>query len=149
MTIQAQILRLLGQLQRQLNMAVLLISHNLGIVEEFADRVAVMYAGQIVENGTSLEVLGDPRHPYTRALLRAVPRLGVTQETLRAIPGQVPLAGEFPMGCRFQSRCDVAVTTCTVAVPELDEIAPDRSVRCPIRDDRAGSNGAPTEEESV
>ena len=132
-TIQAQILALLSRLQRDLDMAVLLISHNLGVVETFADRVAVMYAGQIVESGRTTEVLEDPKHPYTEALLRAVPRLGGTVESLCTIPGQVPMAGLFPAGCRFHPRCSSALPQCQESVPLLENTGRDRTLRCPIR----------------
>ena len=132
-TIQAQILSLLGRLQRQLKMAVLLISHNLGVVEEFADHVAVMYAGQIVERGTTHDVIDQPKHPYTTALLKAVPRLGDVCEQLPTIPGQVPSAGEFPGGCRFHPRCSFAVPSCSVDAPVLESIGTDRWVRCPVQ----------------
>ena len=132
-TIQAQILSLLGRLQEQLEMAVLLISHNLGVVEEFADHVAVMYAGQIVERGTMREVIDHPKHPYTTALLQAVPRLGVVSEKLEAIPGQVPSAGVFPNGCRFHPRCSVAESSCADVPPLLKSIGSGRLVRCPVQ----------------
>jgi oligopeptide/dipeptide ABC transporter ATP-binding protein len=132
-TIQAQILSLLGQLQQQLKMAVLLISHNLGVVEEFADHVAVMYAGQIVERGTTREVIDHPKHPYTAALLQAVPRLGVVCEKLETIPGQVPSAGIFPSGCRFHPRCSVAEPSCSEVRPSLESIGSGRLVRCPVQ----------------
>ncbi len=131
-TVQAQILALLRRLQRELGMAVLLISHNLGMVGDFADRVAVMYAGQVVELGETAAVLETARHPYTRALLRALPRLGRAETELATIPGQVPLAGEFPSGCRFHPRCGVAQSICSEQAPELESVEGNRQVRCPF-----------------
>jgi peptide/nickel transport system ATP-binding protein len=100
-TIQAQIIDLLVALQRELDMAVLLITHNLGLVAGVADQINVMYAGRIVEAGPATEVLGAPAHPYTRALLEAVPRLEAAEGRLRGIEGQVPGLGRLPAGCRF------------------------------------------------
>jgi len=104
-TIQAQILELIDELRRKRDMAVILVTHNLGIVAELADRLAVMYAGQIAESGPTAQLLASPAHPYTRALLRAVPRLGGNEERLSTIPGQVPSAADFAPGCRFCDRC--------------------------------------------
>ena len=132
-TVQAQILLLLERLRRELGMAVLLISHNLGVVEDFSDRVAVMYAGQVVESGPAREVLSRPGHPYTEALLRAAPRLGAGGEELHAIPGQVPPPGSFPAGCRFHPRCSLARESCTCRAPALDAFGAGRQVRCPVR----------------
>ena len=131
-TIQAQILRLLKRLQRELGMAVLLISHNLGVVEEFADRVAVMYAGQIVEMGPTAEVLEDPKHPYTAALLRAMPRLGELKDRLNTIEGLVPMAGQYPSGCRFHPRCSEALEECQTNEPRLVRVGEERQARCPV-----------------
>lgn len=131
-TIQAQILRLLKRLQEDLGMAVLLISHNLGVVEEFADRVAVMYAGQIVEMGETSAILEKPKHPYTAALLRAMPRLGEVQESLSTIEGQVPVVGQFPSGCRFHPRCPAAEPECENEAPKLEEVGEGRHARCPV-----------------
>lgn len=129
-TVQAQILVLLASLQERLGMAVLLISHDLGLVEDFADRVAVMYAGQVVECGLASDVLDAPKHPYTEALLQAAPRLG---GGLIPIPGQVPSADAFPSGCRFHPRCSLARETCSKSVPPLASVGEDRLVRCFVR----------------
>ena len=107
-TIQAQILELLHELKQRLGMAILLITHNLGIVGDMADRVAVMYAGQIVELSPAKELLRRPLHPYTRALMNAVPKLPGGADRLSAIPGNVPRIGNFPPGCRFAPRCPIA-----------------------------------------
>jgi peptide/nickel transport system ATP-binding protein/oligopeptide transport system ATP-binding protein len=130
-TIQAQILALLSELQRQLGMAILLITHNLGIVREFADRVAVIYAGQIVETALAATLLTRPRHPYTRALLRAVPELGQRAQRLDAIPGQVPAPDAWPSGCRFHPRCAEARPACAATVPETVAVDAGHQVRCP------------------
>ena len=131
-TIQAQLLDLLRDLRQQLGMSLLLITHHLGIVSEFADRVAVMYAGQIVEAGSVAEVLARPRHPYTRALLEGVPRLGACVQRLTALPGGVPSGGAFPSGCRFHPRCPYALPACRVDAPGLEEVQPGHGVRCPL-----------------
>jgi oligopeptide/dipeptide ABC transporter ATP-binding protein len=131
-TIQAQILDLLRDLKQRLGMAILLITHNLGIVGDMADRMAVMYAGQIVELGPAHELLRQPFHPYTRALINSVPKLHGKSGPLWAIPGQVPRNGDFPPGCRFAPRCPVARPQCSAQIPELLEVVPGRFVRCPF-----------------
>ena len=130
-TLQAQILDLLRELKRQLQMSLLLITHHLGIVREIADRVAVMYVGQIVELGPARELLQRPLHPYTRALKAAVPRLGVGAPRLTSIPGTVPGLGTGYQGCRFRPRCAWARADCAIRAPELAEVEPGREVRCP------------------
>ena len=104
-TIQAQILELIARLRRERGLTVILITHNLGIVASLADRVEVMYAGWIVESAPARELIDSPRHPYTRALLAAVPKLGGGDAPLETIPGMVPPPSEFPAGCRFCDRC--------------------------------------------
>jgi oligopeptide/dipeptide ABC transporter ATP-binding protein len=136
-TIQAQILDLLRDLKQRLGMAILLITHNLGIVGDLADRVAVMYAGQIVELAPARELLRRPLHPYTRALMNSVPKLCGTQKRLPAIPGQVPRTGDFPPGCRFAPRCPMAKPECSAALPELVEVEAGRWVRCPYWEENA------------
>ena len=131
-TIQAQILDLLRDLKARLRMSILLITHNLGIVGDLADRVAVMYAGQIVELAPARALLQRPLHPYTRALMNSVPALGHEQERLQAIPGNVPNLGQFPNGCRFHPRCPKAQADCSQKAPELVEVEPGRFVRCPM-----------------
>ncbi len=131
MTIQAQILHLLKELQREFEMAIVLITHDLGVVARIADRVAVMYAGEIVETGTSAEIFGDPRHPYTQGLLRCIPVPGRTKpgEHLGSIPGIVPsLIGEIH-GCAFANRCSYARTECRATVPP-QTLGEGRAVRC-------------------
>jgi peptide/nickel transport system ATP-binding protein len=131
-TIQAQILDLLRDLKQRLGMAILLITHNLGIVGDIADRVAVMYAGQIVELAPARELLQRPLHPYTKALMASVPKLRGEAQRLTAIPGNVPRIGNFPSGCRFAPRCPIAKTECSQTAPELIEVEPQRWVRCPF-----------------
>jgi oligopeptide/dipeptide ABC transporter ATP-binding protein len=135
-TIQAQILDLLRELKERLGMAILLITHNLGIVGDMADRVAVMYAGQIVELAPARELLKRPLHPYTRALIQSVPKLSAGARRLTTIPGNVPRIGDFPPGCRFAPRCPMARPECTKAVPDLVEVEKGRWVRCPYWDSR-------------
>ena len=130
-TIQAQILELLRDLKRQLGMSMLLITHNLGIVGDIADRVAVMYAGQIVELAPASELLARPLHPYTQALMNSVPKLGGNASRLTVIPGQVPNLGALPTGCRFHPRCPKARPDCARTLPGLVEVEPARWVRCP------------------
>ena len=131
-TIQAQIIELLAQLRQQLGMAILLITHNLGIVGDIADRVAVMYAGQIVETAPARELLKRPLHPYTQALMNSVPSLDSDAERLTAIPGAVPRLGAFPGGCRFHPRCQRAQPECSEKSPTLVEVESRRWVRCPL-----------------
>ena len=129
-TIQAQILELLARLQVELDMAVLLITHNLGVVADVADEVNVMYAGCIVESGPAVEVLSRPRHPYTKALLGAVPKLEGTRGRLRGIPGAVPNPGRLPKGCSFHPRCEKRSALCTAQEPGLDLVAAGHRVTC-------------------
>jgi peptide/nickel transport system ATP-binding protein/oligopeptide transport system ATP-binding protein len=131
-TIQAQILELLHDLKQRLGMAILLITHNLGIVGDMADRLAVMYAGQIVELSPAKELLRRPLHPYTKALMNAVPKLTGGATRLSAIPGNVPRIGNFPPGCRFAPRCPIAKPECSEKIPELVEVEAGRWVRCPF-----------------
>jgi oligopeptide/dipeptide ABC transporter ATP-binding protein len=131
-TIQAQILEELKRLQDQFGMAMLFITHDLGVVAEIAHDVAVMYAGQVVEEGSVIEVLKHPRHPYTRGLLDSVPRPDRDREgKLRAIPGRVPDIRDLPKGCRFTPRCPYAeIGRCDVQVPELEVTEGQHRVRC-------------------
>ncbi|RVB77925.1 MULTISPECIES: ABC transporter ATP-binding protein [unclassified Mesorhizobium] len=135
-TIQAQILDLLAELQAQRGMGILFVTHNLGVVAEIADRVAVMYAGRIVESGPVSEVFTRPRHPYTAGLMRSVPRLGQAT-TLKAagtplptIAGNVPSLALLPKGCSFAPRCALAVDACRAAVPPLFAATPTQKSRC-------------------
>jgi oligopeptide transport system ATP-binding protein len=130
-TVQAQILELLDELRRDLHMAVLLITHDLGVVSEVADRVMVMYGGRIVESGTAEELLGRPGHPYTEALLRSVPQVERLSQDLYAIPGSPPDPRRQPAGCPFHPRCDWAVDRCRTERPDLRTVpALARTVAC-------------------
>ncbi|MDD3581760.1 MAG: ABC transporter ATP-binding protein [Desulfobacca sp.] len=131
-TIQAQILALMTRLKADLQMAMLLITHNLGIVAQIADRLAVMYAGVIVESAPTAQLFARPRHPYTQGLLASVPRLDFTgprHQQLYAIPGQVPNPQELPPGCPFQPRCPQAMETCRQPPPWV-EVESDHGVGC-------------------
>jgi peptide/nickel transport system ATP-binding protein len=133
-TIQAQILALLRDLQAEFDLAVLLITHDLGVVARTADRVAVMYAGEFVETGTAREVFSEAAHPYTRGLLEALPIPGHTGRggKLTAIPGTVPsMTGEME-GCSFYGRCPRGIPSCAVGRVEMTQPAPGRGWRCRI-----------------
>jgi oligopeptide/dipeptide ABC transporter ATP-binding protein len=123
-TIQSQILELLEKLQEETGMAILLITHNLGIVAEYASRVAVMYAGKIVEEGTTKHLFEDPAHPYTRGLLNSLPNLS-SESRLNPISGVVPEPGNLPNGCAFQPRCADALTCCSEQTPSFLKIDQD------------------------
>jgi peptide/nickel transport system ATP-binding protein len=129
-TIQSQILRLIDQLRSELGTAVLFITHNLAVVAEIADEIAVMYAGRIVERTSRTALFGDPMHPYTLALFAAMPRADERGRALAAIEGQVPSPGAMPPGCRFAPRCPFAIARCSEAYPPLREIKPDHWVSC-------------------
>jgi oligopeptide/dipeptide ABC transporter ATP-binding protein len=132
-TVQKQILDLLDRLRRELKLGLLFITHDLGVVAQVADRVAVMYAGRIVEEGPAREVLQSPRHPYTQGLLAASPTLD--RGKLTPIPGTVPQLTALPPGCAFEPRCSQRIAECVRAVPELhavspEEVSPDHAARC-------------------
>ncbi|SFJ45539.1 peptide/nickel transport system ATP-binding protein [Amycolatopsis sacchari] len=129
-TIQAQILRLLAELRDRIGVAVLLITHDMGVVAELCDELAVMYGGRIVETGTVAEVFAEPAHPYTRDLLRAMPRLDDVRRRLYAIPGQAPDPAHLPMGCAFHPRCALAQDRCREEKPALTPFADGREVAC-------------------
>ena len=133
-TIQAQVLALLADLQRREGLAVLLITHNLGVVASVADRVMVMYGGDVVETAPVDEFFRRPTHPYSEALLAAMPRVDRSSDSLAPIPGQVPGLPELPSGCRFQSRCALRVARCAER-PPLAALAdaPTHGVRCWVR----------------
>jgi peptide/nickel transport system ATP-binding protein len=147
-TIQAQILELLKHLQDVLGMAVLLITHDLGVVAETADRVAVMYAGQVVEYCDVNAAFKRTLHPYTAGLLDALPRLGVKQESLRVIPGNVPDPSRFPSGCRFHPRCPVAQQRCRESEPPVLTFDGDHQSRCWRADEIAAGVLNPAGEEA-
>jgi oligopeptide/dipeptide ABC transporter ATP-binding protein len=127
-TVQKQILELLARLRDDLGLALLFITHDLGVVAQVADRLAVLYAGRIVEEGPALEVLRRPRHPYTEGLLRAAPRL--ERGKLTPVPGTVPALDALPPGCAFAPRCSYRRPECDLAVPDLRAASPEHRARC-------------------
>lgn len=129
-TIQAQIMELMKQLQKEYGMAIILITHDMGVIAENADRVVVMYAGKAVEYTDVKTLFNDPKHPYTWGLLHAIPRLDVEQTRLYNIPGIVPNPLKFPSGCKFHPRCEFAQEKCSVEEPELIEVVNGHFVRC-------------------
>ncbi|MFM9277413.1 ABC transporter ATP-binding protein [Paenibacillus jiagnxiensis] len=129
-TVQAQILKVIKELSGTLDMGVILITHDLGIVAEMADRVLVMYAGEIVEEAAVGELFDRPLHPYTSGLMRSLPQLHTEQEELYSIKGTVPALHELPPGCAFQSRCPHATSRCGTEKPELQPIEAGHAVRC-------------------
>ncbi|MBL8838882.1 MAG: ABC transporter ATP-binding protein [Alphaproteobacteria bacterium] len=129
-TIQAQILDLLRGLRKELGMAVILITHDLGVVAEFADRVMVMYAGRVVENAPAAALFATPRHPYAEGLLASIPRLDGPIQRLNAITGMVPSPHAMPPGCRFAPRCPHARDACAERIPATTDLGGGRSVAC-------------------
>ncbi len=129
-TIQAEILDLLANLQRDLGMAIMLVTHDLGVVADFADEVAVMYAGHLVELGPIREVFHNPQHPYTQGLLDAMPQGAVPRSQLSIVRGRVPLAGQFPRGCRFRTRCPHAREHCERDDMATVDVRVDHRSRC-------------------
>ena len=128
-TIQAQILDLLREMKRTFNLALLLITHDLGVVAEMADRVAVMYAGRIVEEAPVAEIFRDPKHPYTQGLLASIPG-GAPGSKLQAIEGTVPQLGKLPPGCAFAPRCPSRFDHCDQRLPDTRDLGRNRTVRC-------------------
>ena len=133
-TIRAQILELLRDLSAKTGTAVLLITHDFGVVNEVADRVAVMYAGEIVEEGTRAELLGRPRHPYTQGLLRSIPKAEARGHRLEEIKGAVPRPGHWPTGCRFHPRCPHAFAPCAPAEPKRTTVSATQAACCHLLD---------------
>jgi len=134
-TIQAQILELLAELQQRLGLAVLLITHDLGVVAEVTSRVLVMYGGQIVERAPVRELFRNPQHPYTQGLLEAMPRLGRQRERLAVIPGTVPPPTRWPSGCRFRDRCAFAWQRCADEPPPEYPVSTEHTARCHLVDE--------------
>ncbi len=132
-TIQAQILSLLSELKQVHGMAVIFITHNLGVVAQIADRVAVMYAGEVVETADVETLFARPMHPYTEALLRAMPRVDLDTAVLEPIPGSVPAITAMPRGCAFASRCPLREARCETIAPTLESVSNDHQVRCLVR----------------
>ena len=131
-TIQAQILDLMDELQARLGMAIIFITHDLGVVAQMARRVVVMYAGQVVESGSATEIFQRPRMPYTAGLIASIPHLGSTRrgQPLRTIPGHVPTLSSLPSGCRFSTRCPHVEPRCRVTPPPLETASDGHQVRC-------------------
>jgi oligopeptide/dipeptide ABC transporter ATP-binding protein len=136
-TIQAQILELLADLQRQLGTAIMMITHDLGVIAEVARRVVVMYAGEVVEEAPVEALFAAPHHPYAEGLLAAIPRLGARRDRLATIPGTVPPATAWPTGCRFRDRCPYAWERCATEHPPLYQIGAGRVSRCHLADEPA------------
>jgi peptide/nickel transport system ATP-binding protein len=128
-TIQAQILELLAEMKARLGMSIMLITHDMGVVAENAQRVVVMYAGKVVEEASVLDLFAQPRHPYTQGLIRSIPRVG-RKARLEQIPGTVPNLLAPPPGCRFAPRCPYAMDACRAAEPELRDVAPGHRMAC-------------------
>jgi len=133
-TIQAQVLKLMRDLQEELETAIVFITHDLGVVAQVADDVMVMYAGRVVERGTVYDIFDNPTHPYTKGLLNSLPKLSDSRtEELTTIEGVVPSLWELPPGCRFAERCDSALSSCKVGpFPEMQQISETHSAACPV-----------------
>ncbi|NNE35246.1 MAG: ABC transporter ATP-binding protein [Rhodothermales bacterium] len=129
-TIQAQIIDLLGSLQKQFGMGLLFVTHDLGVVAEIADRVLVMYAGMVVEEGTVDDIFLRPKMPYTSGLLQSVPRPGSKRSRLAAIAGEMPDPGDLPTGCGFHPRCDHVTPDCSADLPALEQVSGSHCARC-------------------
>ncbi|SMY06117.1 ABC transporter ATP-binding protein [Flavimaricola marinus] len=131
-TIQAQMLELMQDLQEKIGMAIIFITHDLGVVAEIADRVVVMYAAQVVETGPVEDIFRTPRMPYTVGLMNSIPRLGssINKVRLQAIPGSVPALSDLPQGCRFHPRCGYAADICRAALPPLEQAGDGHMIRC-------------------
>jgi oligopeptide/dipeptide ABC transporter ATP-binding protein len=128
--VQAQIVQLLVELVRESRLGLVLITHDMGLVAQACDRVAVMYCGRIVESGPVEAIFGAPTHPYTRALIDCIPRPGLRQGALAGIPGAVPSIADLPSGCRFHPRCPIAVAGCRDRVPPTVTVGDDHTVAC-------------------
>jgi peptide/nickel transport system ATP-binding protein len=131
-TIQAQVLELMKRMRDERGTAIILITHDLGVVADMADHVVVMYAGQVVESVDADTLFANPAHPYTKALMESIPSLDEEKEVLYSIPGTVPDAAAFPPGCRFADRCPIAQPSCSEKAPELREVQPGHFVRCDL-----------------
>ncbi|GLZ81085.1 ABC transporter ATP-binding protein [Actinorhabdospora filicis] len=129
-TVQAQIMRLLAEIQAERQMGLILITHDLGVVADVADKISVMYAGRIVEQAPVLDLFGKPAHPYTKALLRSIPRLDTKGQKLEVIEGLPPVLTNIPPGCAFAARCHYAQDVCRTDIPLLETVAADRAAAC-------------------
>jgi peptide/nickel transport system ATP-binding protein len=140
-TIQAQVLDLLREMKTLFNLSLLLITHDLGVIAETADRVAVMYAGRIVEEGPVRTIFRDPKHPYTRGLLASIPG-SAPGKRLHAIDGSVPLLGALPPGCAFNPRCPDRFEPCTTLAPPAFIVGPDHDARCYLHESSPVKEGS-------
>ncbi len=138
-TIQAQVLDLIRDIKKQLNMALMLITHDLGVIAEMADDILVMYAGKVVEQASAIELFKNPKHPYTVGLMRSKPNILHPQEKLYTIPGNVPSLYEMPKGCPFHLRCEHAMDICATAFPDMKQIGDTQSVACWLYADQGGA----------
>ena len=132
-TIQAQVLELMHELRRKINTSLVMITHDLGIVAEMCDKVAIMYAGKVVEYAPTEALFNHPGHPYTEGLFNSIPDLDADEEELKVIQGLMPDPTNLPAGCTFHPRCPYAVEACSKAVPPMVEIEPGHFVACPVR----------------
>ncbi|MDZ5713241.1 ABC transporter ATP-binding protein [Jeotgalibacillus haloalkalitolerans] len=135
-TIQAQILKLMKDLNEKMNTAIMMITHDLGVVAETCERIVVMYAGKVVETGPAVEIFKDPQHPYTRGLIQSVPDMRYKKQRLYSIPGNVPKPGSIKQGCRFADRCEFAFDRCRQEDPPLYKTAEGHSTRCFLFDEK-------------
>ena len=129
-TIQAQILKLMDKLVKEQGASLILITHDLAVVSQMADRIIVMYCGKIVENGSRDDVIRRPSHPYTVGLLNSIPRMGEEQKRLESIPGMVPSMLDLPQGCYFAPRCKYCQDICRTVAPENHEVGPGHCAAC-------------------
>lgn len=129
-TIQAQVLEMMLELKKKFNTAMILITHDLGIVAQMCEKVAIIYAGEIVEMGTAEDIFDRPLHPYTTGLFDALPSMVQEQERLRPIHGLVPDPTNLPQGCKFHTRCPYATEQCKTGIPPLTEVTPGHFTRC-------------------
>src|SRR5690606_17934188 len=136
-TIQAQILELFEEIQLKTGVSIILITHDLGVVAKIADRIAVMYAGKVIETGTKREIFYTPNHPYTQGLLNSVPRLDLKGEELMPIDGTPPDLFSPPTGCPFAARCPFAMEVCKEVYPESTAMSDSHTVNCWLQDERA------------
>ncbi|MDQ0257810.1 peptide/nickel transport system ATP-binding protein [Evansella vedderi] len=140
-TVQAQILELMKDLSKKFESSIILITHDLGVVAELADRVIVMYAGQVVEESPVVSLFDEPLHPYTQGLLSSIPKLDEERKRLTSIAGNVPSPDSFPKGCRFNTRCPHVMQVCIDKQPDLIEVKPGRKSRCFLHEEGVNSNG--------
>ena len=138
MTIQAQVIDLMKDLVKEFQMAILFITHDLGVIAQTADRVAVMYLGKIVEQGSVRDIICNPSHPYTQGLMNALPTLDDLDSPLTPIPGDIPSPLERPSGCVFHTRCSVAEPRCSQSIPKMTRFENQHSTACFVAADKRG-----------